>query len=43
MNSIHPYKDLPNSAFWRRSVTDLAPEKIDPAINFNLRIKPNTR
>ncbi|HDV5685772.1 TPA: GSCFA domain-containing protein [Legionella pneumophila] len=43
MNSIHPYKDLPDSAFWRRSVTDLAPEKIDPAINFNLRIKPNTK
>jgi hypothetical protein len=29
--SSHPYRDLPDRAFWRQSVAGLAPESIDPA------------
>lgn len=39
----HPYKTLPDKAFWRRSVSTPHPEAIDPVGVFNLRITPETK
>ena len=39
----HPYKRLPDKAFWRRSVAGLAPSSVDPVGTFNLRIGPETK
>jgi hypothetical protein len=39
----HPYKSLPDIAFWRRAVALPAPESIDPVGKFNLRISPTTK
>ena len=41
--SAHPYKSLPDKAFWRRSVTDVPPGEVDPVGEFTLRIGPATR
>jgi hypothetical protein len=41
--SEHPYKRLPDKAFWRRSVAGIAPEAVDPVGVFNLRIKSDTK
>jgi hypothetical protein len=41
--SEHPYKRLPDKAFWRRSVADLPADRIDPVGTFKLALKPETR
>ncbi|MBC2651539.1 GSCFA domain-containing protein [Novosphingobium aerophilum] len=41
--SQHPYKSLPDEAFWRRSVAAPAPADVDPVGEFELRITPDTR
>lgn len=39
----HPYKSLPDKAFWRRAVARPAMEDVDPVGRFDLRIAPETR
>lgn len=39
----HPYKSLPDKAFWRRSVAGVALGEVDPVGKFNLKITPKTR
>jgi hypothetical protein len=39
----HPYKRLPDKAFWRRSVAGIPPEEVDPVGVFALRLKPETK
>lgn len=39
----HPYRSLPERAFWRRSVAERSPELVDPVANFSLRISPESR
>lgn len=39
----HPYKSLPEKAFWRRAVARLHPAEVDPVGCFDLRITPETR
>lgn len=39
----HPYKSLPNKAFWRRAVAQPAMEAVDPVGVFTLKIEPETR
>lgn len=39
----HPYKTLPDRAFWRRSVTDCIPSDIDPVGTFDLKITPTMK
>lgn len=39
----HPYKSLPDKAFWRRSVAGISPGDVDPVGEFALRITPETR
>lgn len=39
----HPYKSLPDKAFWKRSVASPAPADVDPVGVFALRIQPNTK
>lgn len=39
----HPYKSLPDKAFWRRSVASLLPEDVDPVGVFDLCITPDTK
>jgi hypothetical protein len=41
--TTHPYKSLPNKAFWKRSVAAPAPADIDPVGIFDLRIQPETK
>src|SRR5688500_16550769 len=41
--SEHPYRHLPDKAFWRRSVANLRPDAIDPVGIFTLRIDPDTK
>lgn len=41
--SDHPYKTLPDKAFWRRAVARPATEDVDPVGIFNLRITPETK
>lgn len=41
--SDHPYRSLPDSAFWRRSVAGVAPADVDPVSNFPLRINLDTK
>lgn len=41
--SAHPYKSLPNKAFWRRSVAALPASNVDPVGEFDVRIQPETR
>lgn len=43
MKPLNPYKNLPDSAFWRRSVSELAQELVDPAAYFKLTITTNTK
>ena len=42
-NKTHPYKSLPDKAFWRRSLSSLTPGEVDPVGVFDLRIQPETR
>jgi len=39
----HPYKSLPEKAFWRRSVAGVKPAKVDPVGEFNVRISTDTK
>ncbi len=39
----HPYKSLPEKAFWRSSVAGLQPGAVDPVGLFDLRIHPETK
>ena len=41
--STHPYKSLPDKAFWKRSVAAPTPADIDPVGVFNLRIQSETK
>lgn len=41
--SDHPYKSLPDKAFWRRSVAGLAAADVDPVGQFDLTITSETR
>ena len=41
--SAHPYKNLSNEAFWRRSVASPDMEAVDPVGEFDLRITPETK
>lgn len=41
--SKHPYRHLPDKAFWRRSVSAVAPEAVDPVGVFGLRLNPETK
>lgn len=39
----NPYSKLPDSAFWRRSVSSVPPGEVDPAIGFDLAIERDTK
>lgn len=39
----HPYKELPDHCFWRRSIGDLPSSSIDPVVNPRMRIGPDTK
>ncbi len=39
----HPYRALPERAFWRKSVAGVAMEDVDPVGEFKLRILPETK
>lgn len=39
----HPYKSLPDKAFWRRSVARPPMAEVDPVGRFDLTIKPETK
>jgi len=41
--SDHPYKTLPEKAFWRRAVATPAPRDVDPVGLFELTITPETK
>jgi GSCFA family len=41
--SSHPYKSLPNSSFWRGSVSGLAADQVDPVIQGKFRIGATDR
>jgi hypothetical protein len=41
--SEHPYRSLPDKAFWRKAVSEPRPGEIDPVGTFNLRIDQNTK
>lgn len=39
----HPYRSLPDKAFWRRSVAGIPVAEVDPVGQFSLRITPQSR
>ena len=39
----HPYRSLPDKAFWRRSVAQPAPSDIDPVGVLELKITPKMK
>lgn len=39
----HPYRKLPESAFWRRSVAGKDYSSVDPVSNFRLSLSPDTK
>ena len=39
----HPYKSLPDKAFWRRSVAQRAMNEVDPVGTFDLRLTPDMK
>jgi hypothetical protein len=41
--SPHPYRSLPDQAFWRRSVADPLPGDVDPVVNAPFVITPDLR
>ena len=41
--STHPYKQLPDKAFWRRSVSGVPSPEVDPVSAFSLRINQETK
>ena len=42
-NGQHPYRSLPDKAFWRKSVGGLPMAEVDPVGEFKLRIAPETK
>jgi len=40
---MHPYRSLPEKAFWRKSVSGVAVPDVDPVGEFRLRIDPQTK
>lgn len=43
MPKTHPYKHLPDKAFWRRAVASPTPRTVDPVGVFDLRIDRDTK
>jgi hypothetical protein len=41
--STHPYKQLPDKAFWRRSVAGVPSPEVDPVAAFSLQINRETK
>lgn len=41
--SITPYNNLPDSSFWRKSISTLDPESIDPLVSFDVSINKETK
>lgn len=41
--SMHPYRNLPEYAFWRRAVAEPAPADVDPVVRAPFRIEPGHR
>lgn len=41
--SEHPYRSLPDKAFWKRSVAQVAPAQVDPVGRFDIRIRRDTK
>jgi hypothetical protein len=41
--ATHPYKTLPDRAFWRKSVSRPHPDDVDPVSDFNLKITSDMR
>lgn len=39
----HPYRDLPDKAFWKRAVATPPREQVDPVGQFDLRLTPQTK
>ncbi|SDZ13409.1 GSCFA domain-containing protein [Nitrosomonas sp. Nm33] len=39
----HPYKSLPDSAYWRRAVASVLPANVDPVMTVPFRISPQDR
>ena len=39
----HPYRDLPDHAFWRRAVAAPAPDDVDPVVSVPFRLQPSDR
>ena len=39
----HPYRTLPDKAFWRRAVVRPAPQEVDPVGRFDLRLTPDMK
>jgi hypothetical protein len=39
----HPYKTLPDHAFWKRSVAKVEPSNVDPVGTFELRLSSETK
>jgi GSCFA family len=39
----HPYRSLPDHAFWRRAVAEPAPQDVDPVVQAAFRIGPQHR
>ncbi|MEP0177283.1 MAG: GSCFA domain-containing protein [Paraglaciecola sp.] len=42
-NKVHPYKNLPEKAFWRKSVSSLYISEVDPVDKFDLKIDLETK
>lgn len=38
-----PYHVQPPTAFWRRSISEVAPDEVDPVVGWNLKISPTTK
>ena len=39
----HPYISLPDTSFWRRSISRVPYSQVDPVCEFNLRIRPESK
>jgi hypothetical protein len=40
---VHPYKRLPDKAFWRKSVASIEPADVDPTGVFNLQLNESSK
>jgi hypothetical protein len=39
----HPYKKLPDSNYWSRSISKVSFENVDPVVNFDFKITPSCK